>query len=128
MGRRWAEAMSTGLALLSLLTACTSTHGHDAACTEPASRPRIISGDIPKYTAEAKRRGIGGSTRLTISVDPSGNVSAIRQEGPLDAGLDESLRRMGQSLKFEPAEQCGRAVAGEFVMRVSFVPHPTAEP
>lgn len=91
-----------------------------SGCAEEATRPRPISMPQPAYTDDARTALIEGRVRVRIEVDSSGAVSNVEVLEGLGHGLDEAAIEAVRGARFEPATQCGEAVAATFTIAVRF--------
>ena len=71
---------------------------------------RLLHEERPRYTEEARQRGITGDVLLEIIVIRDGSVGDIRLLRRLGAGLDEQAIQAVQQWRFLPAERSGTPV------------------
>ena len=74
------------------------------------SPPRLIHEERPRYTEEARQRGITGDVLLEIIVLRDGSVDDVRLLRRLGAGLDEQAIQAVRQWRFSPAEKSGTPV------------------
>ena len=72
--------------------------------------PRLIHEERPRYTEEARQRGVTGDVLLEIIVLRDGSVGGIRLLRHLGAGLDEEAIQAVRRWRFSPAEKSGTPV------------------
>lgn len=100
-----------------------SVGGFDASeKTEPAGAPRpkpastnsttvkLLFKPRPKYTDEARAKGIEGDVILNVTFTASGHVEVLGVIHGLGFGLDEQARTAAQLIQFTPATRDGAAV------------------
>jgi len=104
-----------------LVAAAPAPAGSEAgACGGETSRPRPVSMAHPRYTDAARAAAIEGRVRVRLEVDASGAVTNATVISPLGHGLDEAAVQAALGSRFEPALECGRAVAASFVVSIRF--------
>ena len=72
--------------------------------------PRLIHEERPRYTEDARQRGITGDVLLEIIVLRDGSVGDVRLLRRLGAGLDEQAIQAVRQWRFSPAERSGTPV------------------
>lgn len=72
--------------------------------------PRLIHEERPRYTEDARQRGITGDVLLEIIVLRDGSVGDVRLLRRLGAGLDEQAIQAVRQWRFSPAEKSGTPV------------------
>ena len=84
--------------------------------------PRAVRQPLPKYTAEAMKRGIVGSIQVTGIVGIDGIMHDARMIRSLDAvyGLDEEALKTAAQWRFEPGIKDGRPVPVIIIIELSF--------
>lgn len=92
----------------------------EAACEEPASKPKPLDLQKPEYTAEATAAGIEGKVRLELTVSADGVVRDVKVLESLGHGLDEAAVRAVRAASFQPAQHCGKAVEATFTVSIRF--------
>jgi protein TonB len=71
------------------------------------------------YPRRARMRGTTGSTRIRLTVDADGRVTAVEVLESSPAGVFEhAARRVGRSLSFRPALREGKAVPARVTLRL----------
>lgn len=104
-----------------LVAAAPAPAGSEAdACGGETSRPRPVSMAHPRYTDAARAAAIEGRVRVRLEVDATGAVTNATVISPLGHGLDEAAVQAALGSRFEPALECGRAVAASFVVSIRF--------
>ena len=74
------------------------------------SPPRLIHEERPRYTEDARQRGITGDVLLEIIVLRDGSVGDVRLLRRLGGGLDEQAIQAVRQWRFSPAEKSGTPV------------------
>jgi TonB family protein len=74
----------------------------------------------PLFSESARREGIQGTELLSVVVDKTGAVVAIRIEQGLGYGLDESALDTVKTWRFTPGTRNGEPVSVHFPISVSF--------
>jgi periplasmic protein TonB len=77
---------------------------------EVSTRAEILARPEPKYTEEARRRGVQGVVILKLLLGADGKIDRIRVARVLPFGLTESAIRAACTVKFKPAIKEGVAV------------------
>lgn len=104
-----------------LVAAAPAPAGSEAeACGGETSRPRPVSMAHPRYTDAARAAAIEGRVRVRLEVDATGAVTNATVISPLGHGLDDAAVQAALASRFEPALECGRAVAASFVVSIRF--------
>jgi len=93
-------------------------HAHSS--TKGVTPPAAVFKPEPQYTPEAKAAKIQGTVKLRITVDKSGNVSAVKVLEGLDKGLDENAVKTVRTWKFKPAVKDGKPVAANATVEIAF--------
>lgn len=90
--------------------------GTGVVAPQPKNRP------VPKYTAEAIRRGIQGNVRLQCVVDTDGRCRDIAITQSLDSvyGLDEQAINTAREYRFTPGTLNGKPVRVRIDLEFSF--------
>jgi TonB family protein len=93
------------------------------ASKKPDVRPQILTKPAPSYTKEARRSGVQGIVVLKVFLSSDGEISRIRVQRGLPAGLTENAIRAACKIKFKPAMTGGQAVSRwvtvEYVFRLA---------
>lgn len=104
-----------------LVAAAPAPAGSEAeACGGETARPRPVSMAHPRYTDAARAAAIEGRVRVRLEVDATGAVTNATVISPLGHGLDDAAVQAALASRFEPALECGRAVAASFVVSIRF--------
>jgi periplasmic protein TonB len=90
------------------------------ACSDPPTKPKVLSITQPAYTADAREASIAGRVRVELSVDATGHVSSARVLEGLGHGLDEAALACARAATFEPGTRCGKAAPATFVIAMRF--------
>lgn len=73
--------------------------------------PRVLKQVKAEYPESAKQARIEGSVKLSVLVDPTGNVTEVLiLEGP-GHGLNETAQKALMNFRFSPAEKQGEKVS-----------------
>ena len=91
---------------------------------------KLISAPTPEYPKEAKDAGYGGTVRIKVDIDESGNVTSADASGPdsvcenvtdpILIALRNSAATALKQAKFAPAMKKGRAVKSSQTLRYNF--------
>lgn len=84
------------------------------------SKPKPLNSPAPRYTDEARNRGIEGNVSMRILVGADGLVKQVKVLRGLPYGLDEQAIKAAYQLKFQPAMKDGQPVAYWLPVVVSF--------
>ena len=68
-------------------------------------KPRIRSKPNPRYTEEARRKGVSGRVVLSVVLCKTGEVGDPEVVEGLPAGLSEEAIKAARRIKFEPARK-----------------------
>lgn len=83
--------------------------------------PRAIGKIEPEYPEGARQRGVEGTLKLKLRIDPLGRVRAAEVVEAIPAGVfDEAALAAFRDARFEPAMRDGRPVRYEAYIRVDF--------
>ena len=74
-------------------------------------KPRIRSKPNPRYTEEARRRGVSGRVVVAAVLCATGEVGDVEVVEGLPAGLFEEAVKAARRIKFEPARKDDERVA-----------------
>jgi len=101
----------------------TTAEGVVDASKKPDVRAQILTKPAPVYTKEARRNGVQGLVVLKVLLSSDGQISRIRVQRGLPAGLTENAIRAACRIKFKPAMSGGQAVSRwltvEYVFRLA---------
>ena len=86
----------------------------------PVSPPKVISSVEPKFSEEAKKLKIGGSTLVNLWVEKDGSASHVRVLRGLGMGLDQLVLESVRQYKFTPAMEAGKPVTVSINIEVNF--------
>jgi TonB family protein len=84
------------------------------------SHPLATNLPRPRYTEEARKRGVQGSIRLAVFVSDDGKVLKTVILTSLGYGLDEEAERVSRQLKFKPATKEGQPTTAWQMLEVEF--------
>ena len=95
------------------------------------SAPRLIYAPDPEFTDKARRKKLGGTVVVSLTVDAAGKVQDVRvsrslAEGvskklrPIALGLDDCAVKAVKEYRFEPAEFEGKPVPVETAVEVNY--------
>jgi TonB family protein len=80
--------------------------------------PRLVSGDLPDYVPDLRRRRIQGQVVFEVDLDRQGRVSATRVRSSDDAMLSAAADAAVRRWRFDPARESEESVP--FSFRVTF--------
>lgn len=89
-------------------------------CQEAPAKPKLLNLPQPVYTDAARAAGIEGKVRVSITVDPTGQVTEVKVLQSLGHGLDESALAAARSARFEAAVRCGKPASSTFTIAMRF--------
>ncbi|MFO7724213.1 MAG: energy transducer TonB [Oceanipulchritudo sp.] len=72
--------------------------------------PKLLEGEMPSYTDEARQHGAEGTVVIEALVDESGRVFAAEVVESVDSELDNVTLAAIETWKFQPALEDGRKV------------------
>ena len=84
------------------------------------SRPVILNQPIPRYTEEARRRGVSGQVTMRVLVGADGEVKQVKVISGLPYGLSEQAVEAVRKMRFKPAMKDGRPVAYWLPVSIEF--------
>ena len=85
------------------------------------SQPTVI-GDVQiPYPEDARSRGIEGTVVLSVLVDETGKVRAVKVISGPGAGLDQAAAKAVERIRFRPATRKGQPVAAQITYRYTFL-------
>ena len=85
------------------------------------SHPTVI-GDVQiPYPEDARSRGIEGTVVLSVLVDETGKVRAVKVISGPGAGLDQAAAKAVERIRFRPATRKGQPVAAQITYRYTFL-------
>jgi len=87
---------------------------------KPETPLRIDSKPKPRYSDEARTRGVEGDVRLRVRFLASGAAEVIEIVSGLGFGLDEAAADAARGIRFRPAERDGRPVDTVAIIRITF--------
>jgi TonB family protein len=95
------------------------------------SPPKLVSAPVPEFTDRARRKKLGGTVVVSVTVDAAGNPQDVRVSHslaedvskklqPIALGLDENAVRAVKQYRFEPAEFRGKPVPVEVKVEIQY--------
>ena len=96
--------------------------GKAKAAPEPTYDPGSVDGPLPTYPKAALDRGWEGTTTLSVTVGPGGEVTAVEvAESSGQEALDQAAARaLRKGWTFKPGMAKGKPVAGKVTVIFSF--------
>ncbi len=94
-----------------------------APCEEEPTKPEAVVKTTLDYTVypQAQTDGVEGKFKARLTIDASGEVSAVEVIGSIEPGFDAAIVAALQRWRFKPAMACGKPVAGgTFVVSRTF--------
>jgi protein TonB len=85
------------------------------------SQPTVIGDVRIPYPEDARSRGIEGTVVLSVLVDESGKVRAVKVISGPGAGLDQAAAKAVERIRFRPALRKGQPVAAQITYRYTFL-------
>ncbi len=85
------------------------------------SQPTVIGEVRIPYPEEARSRGIEGTVVLSVLVDETGRVRAVKVVSGPGGGLDQAAARAVERIRFRPAVRKGQPVAAQITYRYTFL-------
>ena len=85
------------------------------------SQPTVIGDVRIPYPEDARSRGIEGTVVLSVLVDESGQVRAVKVISGPGAGLDQAAAKAVERIRFRPALRKGQPVAAQITYRYTFL-------
>ena len=82
--------------------------------------PTLVSGELPEYTADFRRRRIQGQVVVDVDLDRQGRVTEMRIRSSDDADLSEAVRAAMRRWRFDPARHDDESVAFSFRLTFTF--------
>jgi TonB family protein len=95
------------------------------------SAPKLIFAPVPEFTDKARRKRLGGTVVVSLTVDAAGKAQDVRvsrslAEGvskklrPIALGVDDCAVKAVKEYRFEPAEFQGKPVPVEIAVEVNY--------
>jgi TonB family protein len=95
------------------------------------SPPRLVYAPAPEFTDKARRKKLGGSLVVSLTVDAAGKPQDVRVSRSLAEGVSKKLRTIALGLdenavkaveeyRFEPAEFQGKPVPVETTVEINY--------
>jgi len=85
------------------------------------SQPTVIGDVRIPYPEDARSRGIEGTVVLSVLVDESGKVRAVKVLSGPGSGLDQAAAKAVERIRFRPAMRKGQPVAAQITYRYTFL-------
>jgi TonB family protein len=95
---------------------------YDTSSNPPpgVSEPRLVSGDLPEYNPDLRRRGIQGQVVLDVDLDRQGRVSGTGVRSSDDEELAVAAVLALRRWRFDPARQNEESIAFSFRLTFTF--------
>ena len=95
------------------------------------SAPKLVYAPDPEFTSQARKKKLGGTVVVSLTVDAAGKSQDVRvsrslAEGlskklrPIALGLDENAVKVVKEYRFEPAEFQGKPVQADTTIEISY--------
>ncbi len=84
------------------------------------SQPTVIGDVRIPYPEDARSRGIEGTVVLSVLVDETGRVRAVKVISGPGGGLDQAAARAVEGVRFRPALRKGQPVPAQITYRYTF--------
>ncbi|MBX3226753.1 MAG: TonB-dependent receptor [Labilithrix sp.] len=119
--------------LASVLVATTAHAQQPGVGGQPAKRaitkmPRLVRFVEAEYPPSKKAAGITASVVLTITIEATGNVTAVAVASSAGPDFDAAAVAAAQRFQFEPAEVDGKPAPAKITYRYDFVIEEVAPP
>src|SRR5262249_36275476 len=85
------------------------------------SQPTVIGDVRIPYPEDARSRGIEGTVVLSVLVDETGKVRAVKHVSGPGAGLDQAAAKAVERIRFRPAMRKGQPVPAQITYRYTFL-------
>jgi protein TonB len=85
------------------------------------SQPTVIGDVRIPYPEDARSRGIEGTVVLSVLVDETGQVRAVKVLSGPGSGLDQAAAKAVERIRFRPAIRKGKPVAAQITYRYTFL-------
>ena len=85
------------------------------------SQPTVIGDVRISYPEDARSRGIEGTVVLSVLVDETGTVRAVKVISGPGAGLDQAAAKAVERIRFRPAVRKGQPVTAQITYRYTFL-------
>ncbi len=83
----------------------------EQAAAQGDRKPRLLSHSEPRYTDDARARGVEGKVLLGFTIDHNGVPQSIQIKRSLDPSLDQAAIEAVRDWRFEPAMKNGQVVS-----------------
>jgi len=90
------------------------------ALTAETTDPKLLEGEMPSYTTQARSHGAEGTVVVEALVDESGRVFAAEVVESVSSELDTATLAAVENWKFQPALEDGKAVMKVVRIPVNF--------
>jgi TonB family protein len=95
------------------------------------SAPQLVYAPDPEFTSQARKKKLGGTLAVSLTVDAAGKPQDVRvsrslAEGlskklrPIALGMDENAVKTVKEYRFEPAKFQGKPVPVETTVEISY--------
>jgi protein TonB len=95
--------------------------GEEAACREPATKPKPLDIASPEYPEAARSAEVEGKVRLKLRIGARGEVLKVEVVAGLGHGLDQAAIAAAKASTFAPATRCGQPVAATVTIAIEFL-------
>jgi protein TonB len=85
------------------------------------SQPTVIGDVRIPYPEDARSRGIEGTVVLSVLVDETGQVRAVKVLSGPGSGLDQAAAKAVERIRFRPALRKGQPVPAQITYRYTFL-------
>ena len=82
--------------------------------------PTLVSGELPEYTVDLRRRRIQGQVQVEVDLDRQGRVTESRVRSSEDEDLSRAVRAAIGRWRFDPARRDDESVAFSFRLTFTF--------
>lgn len=106
-------------AAISLFSAQTSLFS-ERNTDEELTQPRIVAGNLPQYTQEAREDGIQGKVTLEVLISSKGKVIGAEVIVGLHPALDEAAVAAVREWTFKPATLNGKPTVTTARLSIEF--------
>jgi protein TonB len=85
------------------------------------SQPTVIGDVRIPYPEDARSRGVEGTVVLSVLVDETGQVRAVKVVSGPGSGLDQAAAKAVERIRFRPAIRKGKPVPAQITYRYTFL-------
>jgi TonB family protein len=120
MERLLAQAKTKSPGDLELVRQAFEKMAAEQSASQGDRKPRLLSHSEPRYTDDARAKGIEGRVLLGFTVDHDGIPQSIQVKRSLYPSLDQAAIEAVRSWRFEPALKNGQVVSMWVESEISF--------